>query len=100
MVAAQSELRFDAPTEQQVNLERVTRSIGPFVEEFCRARFREGRAEFHMEELTDFVRGRAIIAPDSAGRCLRSLRKQRVVSYDLVSRSQSLYRITGVSNAQ
>lgn len=92
---------FDAVrTGQQANLERVSQNIARLVADFCRGRFGEGRAEFRMADLTAFVNARSTIAPDSAGRILRDLRRRRVVSYEVVSRSQSLYRITGVNEAR
>lgn len=94
---AQPELNFSARTEQQANLVRVSDNIAGLVADFCRGLFSEGRAEFHMADLTTFVNERSLIAPDSAGRILRNLRKKRIINYTIVSRSQSLYRLTGVS---
>jgi hypothetical protein len=100
-MSAQSELDFSgARTEQQANLDRVSHNIAGIVADFCRGRFREGRAEFRMEDLTGFVRARSTIAPDSAGRILRDLRRRNVVGYEVVSRSQSLYKLTRVSEAR
>lgn len=98
MSAHQSEVDFGR-AEQQANLNRVGHNIAGLVADFCRSRFREGSAEFHMSDLTTYVNARSLIAPDSAGRILRDLRRRRVLSYEVVSRSQSLYRITGVSDA-
>lgn len=52
-----------------------------------------------MADLTSYVSERSTIAPDSAGRILRDLCKRKVVGYLVVNRAQSLYRLTGVSNA-
>jgi hypothetical protein len=50
-----------------------------------------------MVELTSFVARHVSIAPDSAGRILRHLKKQGRIGYDLVSRSKSLYRVLAVA---
>lgn len=97
-MSAQSEMDLGgARAEQQANLDRVSNNIAGLVAAFCRGRFREGRAEFRMEDLTRFVRARSTIAPDSAGRILRDLRRRKVIGYEVVSRSASLYRLTEVS---
>ncbi len=95
-MSAQSPLDFDARTEQQVNLDRVSGNIARIVADFCRGRLDDGRAEFRMVDLTTFVNARSTIAPDSAGRILRDLRRQKVIDYTVVNRAQSLYRVTGV----
>lgn len=91
--------------EQQQNIERVNERIARHVIDFCRSRL--GRAslfdnpmarEFRMSDLTQHVKNQGvIIAPDSAGRILRMLRQKGAVSYGVVSRKDSLYRVTGVS---
>jgi hypothetical protein len=93
---SQPELDFDARAGQRANLDRVSQNIAGIVADFCRGRFNEGSAEFHMIDLTTYVNSRSMIAPDSAGRILRDLRKRKVIGYEVVSRSQSLYRVTGV----
>lgn len=96
---SQSELDFNGRAEQQANLERVGQNIAGYVADFCRSRVREGRAEFHMADLTTFVNARSTIAPDSAGRILRDLRRRKVIDYEVVSRSRSLYRLKEVQSA-
>ena len=83
----------------RANLERVSNNISQIVADFCRRRFREGRSEFRMTDLTSYVSARSAIAPDSAGRILRDLRKRKVVGYTVVNRAQSLYKLTEVSSA-
>jgi hypothetical protein len=95
---AQPELDFNAREEQRANLVRVSNNIAGIVRDFCRERLDDERAEFHMVDLTIYVNARSTIAPDSAGRILRDLRKQKVIDYTVVSRSQSLYRVEGVSS--
>ena len=96
----QNEFNFNvARDEQRANLERVSNNISQIVADFCRGRFREGRSEFHMADLTNYVSARSAIAPDSAGRILRDLRKRKVVGYTVVNRAQSLYKLTEVSSA-
>ena len=76
------------------NLQRVKDRIGDVVWRFCKARV--GRS-FHAETLVRHVMAfTPKCAPDSPSRILRDLRKAGAVSYVVVSRAQSLYRVTGV----
>lgn len=81
---------------QQLELARVSASIHRSVLVFCRAF--EGK-EFLMRDLARYVSDntKGYTAPDSAGRILRDLRQQGAVSYTVVNRRSSLYRIDGVS---
>lgn len=99
MQEQQPGFNFDTRGEQAANLDRVNQNIGGIVAAFCRERLRTGAAEFHMADLTKYVNARSTIAPDSAGRILRDLRRRRVLSYEVVSRAQSLYRIKGVNES-
>ena len=85
---------FGSPklTEQRENLNRVCGKIGPLVLEFCR-RVGVG-GEFRAVRLHNFVGDS--VAPASADRILRELRRAGQVDYVIVNRRQSLYRITGV----
>lgn len=78
-------------SEQQENIERVKTNIAPFVIAFVRSR---ADREFHLGELYKFVETQTggACAPDSAGRIMRDLKQKHVIDYELVSRSQSLYR--------
>jgi hypothetical protein len=90
-------LDFSGPrTEQRANLDRVSNNIARLVTDFCRRRLEDRRAEFHMTDLTGYVNARSTIAPDSAGRILRELRRQKVIDYTVVNRAQSLYQVLGV----
>ncbi len=51
----------------------------------------DGRCQFHMEELRQWIGADA--APDSAGRILRLLRQRGVIDYKVANRAQSLYEI-------
>lgn len=95
-MSTQPGLNFDARAEQRANLVRVSNNIADIVTNFCRERLDEGQAEFYMTDLMRYANDRSTVAPDSAGRILRDLRRQKVIDYTVVSRSQSLYRITGV----
>ena len=94
----QDAFNFEAKTEQQRQLKRVGGRIGEIVLEFCR----KYRGEFHATLLHEYVKQRAgtHIAPDSPNRILRLLAKQGAVSYEVVNRSQSLYKITEVKGNQ
>lgn len=63
-------------TTQDANLERVAERVATTVLEFCAL-----RRQFHMVELSDFVRSRVEVAPDSPGRILRELRRAGKVRY-------------------
>lgn len=82
--------------EQRAQAERVGGAIGDAVLAFARQRLAAG-GQFRMEELRAHL-GDAH-APDSAGRILRLLRQQGVLGYELVSRRDSLYRVTRVGGA-
>lgn len=82
--------------EQDENLARVSTKIAPIVLRFCRKRWHRGEPEFHMEELLRFVKLRTEIAPDSPSRILRQLRLKKRIDYIVVSRSESLYKLTAV----
>ncbi len=74
-------------------LARVESEIRDIVLGFCRQRLFD---TFRMDELTEYVRLRTSVAPDSPGRILRQLRRDNTVDYILVSRRESLYSITAV----
>src|SRR5262249_9941550 len=80
------------PTEQEIELARVTGKIGRAVQTFVRKCGIGGF--FHAQELHDFV-GRSV-APASADRILRELRKQGWFDYDVINRRSSLYQITAI----
>jgi len=83
--------------QQSLNLERVAERIQGLILSFARDRVAVKRPEFHMTELTSFVSRHHTIAPDSAGRVLRLLRKSGQISYTVISRRLSLYAITKVA---
>ena len=83
--------------EQAEHLERVTARIGVAIREFFR---NSTVADFHADDLRRYVTGRCgVVAPASADRVLRELRKQNLLNYVVISRKQSLYRIVP-TNAQ
>lgn len=80
---------------QAQNLQRVSANIAAYVLRFvCE---RGVGAEFHMSDLTNYVRNLTGIAPDSAGRILRDLRQRGAIGYEVVSRKDSRYRITAIA---
>jgi len=83
-------------SEQQRNLDRVATRIEPLIMAFARDRMNVSRPKFHMVELTNFVSRHHVVAPDSAGRILRHLRKTGALHYGVVSRADSLYELTYV----
>ena len=82
--------------EQQVQLTRVTGAIGKEILTYLRRRFASGFTQFHADDLRGAVACHTVTAPDSAGRILRQLRRSGVVSYEVVDRRRSLYRLLAV----
>lgn len=77
---------------QAENIERVRSKIESSIINFALTHIDK---PFHMEDLTRHVKAQIPdIAPDSPGRILRLLRRQRALDYEVVNRRQSLYRIT------
>jgi hypothetical protein len=77
--------------EQAENITRVRDSIAPHIIRFINERSGQ---EFRGADLQQYVAAHVngFVAPGSPDRILRDLRKRGVVDYELVSRSQSLYR--------
>ena len=74
---------------QDSDLARVTERIAGAVEQFC-----SQTAQFRMADLLRFVECRVgPVAPDSAGRILRLLRRAGKINYVVLDRSASLYAI-------
>jgi hypothetical protein len=84
---------FDFPGERDEDLRRVGGEIGAIVFAWCR---RNVGREFHATELWEHVSGLKTVAPDSPRRILSLLAKHGFVTYVVVDRSQSLYRVTEV----
>lgn len=79
-------------TGQAEQLERVGESIAPLVLAFFATK--QPGDLFTMNSLTDYVRARRSLGVvESAGRILRDLKRKGELNYELVSRSQSLYRV-------
>lgn len=76
------------------DLERVSVRIGKAIVGFCRARLGQTFSADQLRQHVRMVVGE--VAPDSPSRILRDLRQQGVVAYELVSRRDSLYRVTAV----
>jgi len=84
------------PTVNAPWLQDVTSRIGAFVHDFCILRLDRGKPEFHADDLRRFVAERAFVAPGSADRVLRLMRKRGEVKYRCINRAQSLYRLEWV----
>jgi hypothetical protein len=83
---------FDFAGEEQ-ELRRVGGEIAPLVLEF--ARKYEG-IEFHARELWEYVSWSKQVAPDSPNRILRLLARHGFLTYVVIDRTRSLYRVTEV----
>lgn len=83
-------------TEQQENIERVKINIAPHVLAFVNARIGK---EFRIVDLYQYVASqtKGYTAPASADRILRALKKKGELDYEVISRSQSLYRAVEVN---
>jgi hypothetical protein len=76
--------------DQQENLARVSAAIALLVMEFYLIALKNGES-WHMEDLTKYVTERTkVLAPDSPGRILRSLKQRGKLNYEVL-RSCSLY---------
>lgn len=82
--------------EQQQQLARVTGAIGREILKYLRRRVASGFTEFHADDLRGAVSCAMPTAPGSADRVLRDLRRHGIVSYEVVDRRASLYRIQWV----
>lgn len=72
---------------------RVKKNIGEIVLQFLRERQLEKRTTFYVRELHDYVAHDAEIAPASADRILRMLRRDKKCDYRVVNRHDSLYEV-------
>jgi hypothetical protein len=83
--------------EQSENLIRVSGAISKAIIGFLRARLNNGTPEFFADELRQWVSCSLSVAPGSADRILRDLRKAGRVSYRVINRPKSLYRVESVA---
>jgi hypothetical protein len=82
-------------TTQADNLERVSHKIADAVLFWCQWRLATSNPDFRMADLQAYVCEQiAGVSPDSPSRILRMLRRSGRINYVVVSRSQSLYRLT------
>lgn len=82
--------------QQELELRRVRKAIGPAIITFLAMRLSTGRVEFKADDLRRAVASVHPTAPASADRILRSLRQSGDIDYELVSRSESRYRVLSV----
>lgn len=80
---------FSWRAQNKPHLDRVRGKIGPAVLSFLRQRGIGGA--FHATELHSFVG--SSVAPASADRVLRDLRRNGACDYEIVNRRASFYRI-------
>jgi hypothetical protein len=81
------------PDYFDVELARVKKNIARHVFEFCSDNL---GMEFHMRDLSGWIQRRNGTAPASPDRILRQLRSDGLVSYTVVNRAQSLYRVDSI----
>ncbi len=82
-------------SEQSDNLARVSARLADCVLTFCASRLLLCPT-FRMSELTEYVASEVPSAPASPDRILRLLRKEGRLSYEVVDRAGSLYKILSV----
>jgi len=94
-----SDLLFDKYSEPMVDsapkdpeLKRVSGRIAGLILAFRETK--QAGEQWHSEDLHRFVNRVSKVAPASADRVLRQLRKAGQVDYEVVSRSKSLYKFT------
>lgn len=86
-------------TEQPAQLERVKWRLDPLVLNFFAER-RPGD-QFHVNDLIRYVwRFDPFATATSPDRVMRELKSSGRLNYELVSRSQSLYRVTEASEVE
>jgi hypothetical protein len=79
------------PSRQEIELKRVKGKTADLIAAFFGAH--QLGEEFHAEDLHTFVKRRADnVAPASADRVMHDMRKCGQINYEVVNRSQSLYR--------
>jgi hypothetical protein len=93
-IAVEKAREVEAPRRPAANpdLVRVRSRLGAAVLEFCRSRLGQ---TFHAAELHGAV---PYAAPASAEYTLRELRRDGVVDYQVVSRSESLYLVRAMAS--
>ena len=76
-------------------IQRVEDRIGPLVIQFMRERLAT-HPVFLIQELLDYVARSIVVAPASPQRILQLLRREGHYNYEVVSRSESKYRVLAV----
>jgi hypothetical protein len=84
----QMQLNFEQPDQ----LARVAGKTASVIIEFFS--LLSAGQDFHADELRQYVAERLTVAPGSPDRIMRELRRQGRVGYEVINRSQSLYRKT------
>ena len=83
-------------SEQSIQIARVAGRLADEILAWLRRRIENGAPEFFAADLALHVQHKLGGSPESALRILRMLRKAGQADVELVSRSQSLYRVRGV----
>lgn len=77
-------------TEQDRQLRRVKGRTCDLITQFFDCH--QVGETFHAEDLQRFVASRCDVAPASADRVMRDMRRSGQINYEVINRSQSLYR--------
>lgn len=87
-----AEIAADDATKRgnRQQLDRVSNNIRDVIQSFF-ASLRGGQ-EFRASDLHEYVESQCSVAPGSADRVMREMRANGLIGYELVSRSESLYR--------
>lgn len=78
------------PSRQEIELKRVKSKTSDWIKQFFDAH--QLGEQFHAEDLHNFVKAKANVAPASADRIMRDMKRSGEINYEVVNRSQSLYR--------
>lgn len=78
---------------QTAELSRISNNIRGHILAFGKERLAAGQPQFFMQDLHEYIRRNASVAPASPDRILRQLRKDGEINYRVVSRSASHYEL-------
>jgi len=87
-------------TTQTAEINRVKKKIGDLILEFYHERILIGQCGFQMNELENYINTQTPITAGSAGRILRNLRQCGRIDYEVVKRSESLYKLVRLPGQQ
>lgn len=89
-------MRQQELSAHKINMERAESKLTGLIVDWCN---RHGPGHrFHLGEFTRDILSQQLCSPTSPYRIMALLRKKGLVNYKVVSRSQSLYQLTSLSD--